>query len=615
MKVSSLSNFRERPVIWVRGMKDDTSLVLDNKRSIIINFSVDDRSFKPYYTIGEIIKKMETTFKEYKQMDIITESYNTLRNSWKRMDMSSDSIIYSIIRRISRESSATTKLIDQLADKVVDMVNEVFKNEGKPLTIILNASEWIDRSSLRVLHRIFKLLPSSQLKLVLGFKGNIPSKYELKEPFNMLESVLVARSRIFKRLLAEQEPLITGEEFNECDFTEYNFEGSENGLISDAAIALITQNYENAFLACEKVLKNESIQSEEIYRIIGLVHANLSLYDEAYIAFQKALNFVNNGPQRAHVECLAALLAVKRFYNLDVARTHYDNALTFVDESDNRNRLEKGWIYNGLSFMETVASSKLEGDEKERLLDDVLQRELKALELIKNQQDSGSLYLKYNLLSNITFLLEIRKDYISALEFWKSAFNKLIGDEHGYCYRTGMLAWKAGKINESINYLEKAYQTALNLKDRLDTETILYALGYVNLDIGKYEESIKHFQSGLEISLKLRNSEQIEDFVRGYLQASSRMDLVNENIAVLQKKCENSKHTLPNKVAELFITGTQLEGKSILEQPLRQPKTKLSSYHPSVDLEAVPEIDMNEYLISNTNESNTKIISKILTRS
>ncbi|WP_374721072.1 tetratricopeptide repeat protein [Peribacillus tepidiphilus] len=615
MKVNSLSNFRERPVIWVQGMKDDTSLVLDDKCSIIINFSVDDRSFKPYYTIGEIIKKMETTFKEYKKMDIITESYNTLMNSWKRMDMSSDSIIYSIIRRISRESSATTKLIDQLAEKIVDMVNEIFTNEGRSLTVVLNASEWIDRPSLRVLHRIFKHLPSPKLKLVLGFTGNIPSKFELKEPFNMLESVLVARSRIFKRLLAEQNPLITGEKFNECDFSEYNFDGTENGLISDAAIALITQNYENAFLACEKVLKNESMHTEEIYRIIGLVHANLSLYDEAYAAFQKALDFVDNGPQRAHVECLAALLAVKRFYNLDVARTHYDNALTFVDESDNRNRLEKGWIYNGLSFMDTVASSKLEGDEKNRLLDDVLQRELKALDLIKNQQDSGSLYLKYNLLSNITFLLEIRKDYISALEFWKSAFYKLIGDEHGYCYRTGMLAWKAGKINEAINCLEKAYQTALHQKDRLDTESILYALGYVNLDIGKHEESIKYFRKGLEISLILRNTEQIEDFARGFIQASSIMDMVNENLAVLQNICEKFKDILPNKVADLFITGTPLEEQSILEKRLRQPKTKLSSYHPSVDLEAVPEIDMNEYLISNTNESDTKIISKILTRS
>ncbi len=614
MKHNLPPDLADNPVVWIRGMETIYYNSDEKKNSILINFQVDDRSFKPYYTISEIIEIMKIKYNQKnKYMKEIILSFDKLMNSWKKMDMSSDSVIYSIIRRISRESSATSKLIDQLAEKIVEMVNEIFVNEGKNLIIVLNATEWVDRPSLRVLNRILKLLPSSRIKLVLGFTGNIPSKYEVNNPFDMLESIFVARSRIFKRLLVEQKPLITGEETEQCDFSDFCYVGTENGLMSDAAVALITQNYENAFLACEKFLNIQNGESEEIFRIMGLVHANLSLYEASYSAFQEALKHEETGPKRAHIECLAALLAVKRFYNLDVAHSHYESALKFVDESDTLNKLEKGWILNGMSFMDTVASSKLEGEEKNKVLEAVLERELKALALIKMEKDSGSLYLKYNLLSNITFLLEISKDYRSALEFWKTAFTKLIGDDHGYLYRTGMLSWKAGKIDDGLNYLKKAFQTALSQKDRLDSERILYALGYVNLDVGNYEESIRNFGEGLKISLILRESEQIEEHIQGFLYASYMEGKMEENLVTLQDICSNFEDVLPNELLELLKKDTVLSSKIIVEKKLRHPKTKLSSYHPSVDLESVPEIDMNEYLIRNNKENDA--ISKIMIRS
>lgn len=604
MNFNLLSNLSTNPVIWIRGMEGLLNSAVENGNSIVLNFQVSDRSFQPYYTMSKIIEQMETVYsgKLPTKMKVVNLAFDNLMNSWKRMDMGSDSIIYSIIRRISRESSATSKLIDQVAEKVVEMVNELFISEGKNIILVINASEWIDRPSLRVLHRIFKLLPSSHLKLGLGFTDDIPSTFELDNPFDMQESIIVARSRIFKRLLLEQSPLIIGKEKNRCDFSDYRYYGTENGLMSDAAIALVTQNYENAFLACEKVKSTQS-PSEEIFRIIGLVHANLSLYEASYSAFKEALKYEDSGPKRAHIECLAALLAVKRFYNLEVARSHYESALKFVDESEKVNRLEKGWILNGMSFMNTVASSKLQGEEKNKLLDSVLERELKALQLVKNERDSGSLYLRYNLLSNITFLLEIRKDYQTALEFWKTAFTKLIGDDHGYCYRTGMLSWKAGKIEDGINYLKQAYLTASSQKDRLDSESILYALGYVNFEIGSYEESINNFVEGLKFAITLRDFTKMEEHVKGFLRASSMVGKLEENLIFLKDICTNLDNTLPNKVSEFLEKDITILKQLIFENNLRHPKTKLSSYHPSVDLESVPEIDMNEYLISHSKEN------------
>ncbi|HWO75954.1 MAG TPA: hypothetical protein VNM69_08675 [Bacillus sp. (in: firmicutes)] len=616
MNANLLSQLTNHSVIWIRGMEEINNSAVEDTNGIIINYQVNDRSFLPYYTIGQLLKQMGTIYSEKtEKMEEVDFAFEQLMNSWKRMDMSSDSVIYSIIRRISRESSATSKLIDQVAEKIVEMVDEIFLSEGKKLIIVINSSEWIDRPSLRVLHRIFKLLSPSKFKLILGFTGDVPSKFELNDPFNMVESISVARTRIFKRLLAEQKPLIIGDIKNQIDFSDYHFLGTENGLMSDAAIALITQNYENAFLACDRVLISGNIKTEEIFRIIGLVHANLSLYEAAYSAFQEALKYEDHGPKRAHIECLAALLAVKRFYNLDIARAHYEEALKFVDETDAINRLEKGWILNGMSFMETVAASKLEGEEKNNLYDSVLKREMEALALIKNQKDSASLYLKYNLMSNITFLLEIRRDYKSAVEFWKSAFTKLIGDETGYLYRTGMLSWKAGQIEEGVHYLKRSYQNALSQKDRLDSESIVYALGYVNLDIGNYEEAIKYFSEGLKISFILREYTEIEEHIKGYLRASSLEEKLDENIATLKAICANFDGVLPENISEFFKNETPRLREILFKKTLRHPKTKLSSYHPSVDLEAVPEIDMNEYLIRNSKESSVEEMRKILTRS
>lgn len=587
----------KNPVTWITGVNTFENGSFKTEDSIVINHKVEDRSFLPYFTISEILDKIYYEYQDRHPFKIeeVKVAFNNLMNAWKSMDMASDSIIFSIIRRISRESSATAKLIDHLAEKIVDLVREDYFLNKRRLVLLIGCSEWIDRPSIRVINRVFKLLPFSHLRMVWTFSDNVPNLKVLENSFSMNDSLKVARGRIFTRLYSEQNPLLLGESEREANFDHTNFKGSGHGLMADAAISLVTQNYENAYLACEIMLNKNKI-SEETYRIVGLVHANLTLYDKAYEAFKTASEVADTNPKRAHIECLSALLAIKRFYNLEIAKEHYKVALKYVDESDAENRLEKGWILNGLSFMETVLSSKLQGDEKEVLLEGVLKRELKALQLIKNDKGSGPLYLRYNLISNISFLLEIRGDYLNSLETWRRAFTKLIGEDHEFCYRAGMLSWKAGHIDEGISYLNKGLKQAILQRDRLDTECIYYGLGYVHYINKNYKDAAYNFLEGFRCALNLSNWDQAKKHIIGCIVSSKNTGNDQINIGLLTDMI--SDQPCPNDVLNLLKEDRSYFSDQIFHELLHRPKTKLSSYHPSVDLEAIPEIDMNDFLIN-----------------
>ncbi len=613
MSTIQLEPLHSQPMVWIESADSFSKDSFHFENYTTISHLIKRHDFMAYSTIEsiwhQILEYSEQSGIEWNVIEEARHAFNQLMNSWKRLDMNSDSIIYSIIRRISRESNTTAKWIDQTAEKMVNLLQAIAKYNKKRVLIIIEKAEWIDRPSIRLINRLYKLMPFGEIAFIFRFEHAVPLETELHDPFSIHTSIAVARARIFKRLAAEQLPRIYKSVVPVATYENCDYETSSYGILADAALALVTQNYENAYLACSTAFQQETIH-EEAYRICGLVHANLSLYDQAYQLFLKAADNARSMPVKAHIDCLCALLAVKRFYNLDVANRHYQTALTLTDDSDEQNRLERGWVYNGMSFMDTVAASRLSGADKQKQLESVFHRERMAFQLIKQDNNPGALYLRYNLLSNMTFLLEIKGDYPNALKMWENAFERLIGSQHTYQYRTGMLAWKAGVVDKAFDCLLKAKEIAIEQKDRLDLEGINEALGYVFYCHKEYDQAIYHYSKGVELSRSLAHWPEFKRQAIGLLKSAAY-----SNVMTLESVWKNVQ-TLANdpripEEDQTFFSNSVLELSAQLPSvTLKMPKSKLSSYHPSVDLEMIPDVDMNDFLVNQDSEHELEYMRK-----
>ncbi|MEW4370225.1 hypothetical protein [Paenibacillus kandeliae] len=616
MNAMQLEQLHAQPMIWIESADCFGEEVLHLAKYAAVSHLIERHDFVAYSTVeaiwNQILEYAEQHLIDVHVIEEARHAFNQLMNSWRRLDMNSDSIIYSIIRRISRESNTTAKWIDQSAEKMVTLLQSIAEYNGKRMLIIIEKAEWMDRPSIRLLNRLYKLMPFGEVAFIFRFEHSVPLETELDEPFHIQTSIAVARARIFKRLAAEQLPRIYKSEVSVATYEHCEYETSEYGILADAALALVTQNYENAYLACSSAFQQETI-SEEAYRICGLVHANLSLYDQAYTLFLKAGDNARSLPIKAHIDCLCALLAVKRFYNLDVANQHYQAALALTDDSDEQNRLERGWVYNGMSFMDTVAASRLSGIDKEKQLESVFYRERMAFQLIKQDNNPGALYLRYNLLSNMTFLLEIKGDYQNALKMWENAFERLIGNQHTFQYRTGMLAWKAGVVDQSFDCLLKAKEIAMEQKDRLDLEGIYEALGYVSYCHEQYEQAFYHYSKGMELSRALAHWPEFRRQAVGYIKSASHLHEGALQMAWETVQAFINDPRMPEEDQKFFSSSITELVTLLPSFVLKMPKSKLSSYHPSVDLEMIPDVDMNDFLVNQDSERELEYMKQKIT--
>ncbi|WP_242219596.1 hypothetical protein [Bacillus cereus group sp. BfR-BA-01380] len=572
----------------------------------IISTEIKNHSLGSYQGIENIMKKIIEEF--YEEFPIETKqvenSYKELEENWKNTDISADSVLYSIIRRISRESKAAMRLIDNLCVEISNLFESVYHKKNKKVAIIVNEAEWLDRASIRILYRLCKISNRNSLSILWAFAEFVNNVEEDKVEYDDIRACIsLARYKIFSKVLLDLNPKVIRITHDVTSYQNVDYTLFEDNLLGNAALALVTQNYESAYVACYAQLL--SGKEEEVFRILGLVHANLGMIEKSYKALQKAIVATHDKETKAHLEYLSALLATKRLYKFDLAHSHYNKGMKYVENEENsQSKLEKSWIYNGLSFLNVVENRNNTEEEKNTIFVQVLERELKALEIIKNEKGIGPAYLRFNLISNITFLLEIKKDYKLAMNLWHKEFGKFFEKYNNkatlsaaYYYRLGMLAWKARNISFALENLNVAVEIAKGNKDRFNLERIYYGLGCVLLEERMYKESAEVFSKALFLAIEMCEWQNLKDHMVGYVLAYDGIEKSGKSLEHILFEIKNCC-SMEEIFKQLNVENISSLIYNINNSTLTKPKTKLSSYHPSIDLEDTPNIDMNEYLIS-----------------
>lgn len=511
--------------------------------------------------------------------------------------LSAHAVTFAIVRRISRESLHTATQIDGTA-RFILAARRSCPGLAKPWCMIVRNFDLLDRPSLRILYRMMRLaVPADGLRLVALCTGNPLAMVGAPEGLDLRSRMATARGRIYQRVAADLKPtMIHLDDAAGLALPEpLPPFAVEDDYVLRTAENLVEQNYDQAYLLAECGLRHAGAQQvhADLWRLTGLVDANVGEYTAARICIERALELAPAPTLRAHLNYLVGLLLTKRDYDLDGADGYFQTGLQVLEREaadDAATAFERAWLHNGRALVATLRAKRLPPSEQSTVLEQVVLREIEAFGQVATGKEPHLVYLRHNLLANIAFLLEILKRYPDAINFWTKAFGQYLGKGSGqrfepvYLYRVGMLQWRDGRQAESLESLRASLRGIRTLGERFLEERVLYALGYVALDAGTWTEAAAIFQEGLELAWDLRSWDACASHAIGLHRAATQSGdrvLADDAFRVLERLSHQST----------------LSAEQLLQQSLRQPSPKLPAYLPAIDLEPSPEVDLNRYLI------------------
>jgi tetratricopeptide (TPR) repeat protein len=162
----------------------------------------------------------------------------------------------------------------------------------------------------------------------------------------------------------------------------------------------------------------------------------------------------------AHLSYLAGLIQAKRLQNPARSEAFYafgrDRIANLGGEDA---EIERGWLANGVALNHAI-TFRVSGDSDAwRAAFDLLQTTFRRIAML---QGDPAIYLKYNLISNTSFLLEMIGAFEAAADILVQTFDQSeIGlDTPHLSYRIGMLHFKAGRLDAAKMQLEAALDLA-----------------------------------------------------------------------------------------------------------------------------------------------------------
>lgn len=495
-------------------------------------------------------------------------------------------VAFAILRRISRESAYSSRLIDLSARVINRIVSRIPDCDG----VLIRNADTLDRPSLKIVARAMLLLKKED-----GFTWRVHSDSnpasiasEPGTPYPLYRS----SRRAFLRYIFE----IT------CPHVERNGEprplaipqSVEGASLYGATIALVMQDYDQCFLFCEALLSGLSpTRCEEVYRLLALASVNVGDSGAATRALEAAEHIASSHARKAHLAYLQGLIAAKRAYNLTESNRHYQRGLEWIERSGTGDTLEdspleQAWLFNGLALNEAIMARSSQASAGDRHLSEAFAYEKRAFALVREGDSRARGYLRFNLLANLAFLFEMQGAYLESIRLLERAF----GDEAGgddpesrdaRCtlqYRAAVLYYRAGQHHEALSLLREASAFEPFPENWSVRQRILFARGVIASESGRLEEAEEVFSEGLELCGAARSAVGFRDHVTGLARTLRSMGRLVEY-----------KHAL--------ACAEQEDGISFSEAGLAATFSvapKLPAYVPEVDLEDIPAVDINRYL-------------------
>lgn len=582
------SHARQR--IWYVGAEANTP----NSAPDVFKLDVRPDDHGNFASIASILAQLETVAEDRRDrvrrtrelLDKVSSMQGASQlgsHAW----LMTDPVTYTVMRRISRESVYTAQAIVAAAT----LINEILARRlGIKIAYVCNVDR-LDRPSLKVLARAMLLLRPDQ-PFVWAWQSTSDPRAGAQP--GSCDPYLNSRAAFLKQLVGIIEPTLHRLPAV-CELVRPTGHG---GSISayEVRIALVMQNYDACFLWSDHMLTaSDPIAAEEGHRLAGLALTNISLFGDALAVWRAAENLTSDHCRRAHLCYLQGLVEAKRRYDLAMSNAHYLRGLEELRKGAYKATssdlgLEHAWLLNGLALNHAVGWRRAPNETTHYR--EAFGMEQQAFALIRDGVEPERLYLRFNLLANLSFLLEMSGRYDLAIDTLSRAFDIDLESswsaqrlQSTLAYRIGVLHYRAGEFDHALAWLERAIEQDKILALWATRERILRAIGTAALYSKRVEQAEATFREGLNICREERSAEGVREHGRGLaatLLSQGKLARARELVAMLREEDGISLSSEP----------------TLNEEALRPspPSPKLPAYIPEIDLEGIPVIDLNRFL-------------------
>lgn len=502
----------------------------------------------------------------------------------------SNAVAFSVLRRISRESVYTAELIDLSARTI----NSILSYIPNCRSVHIFHIDRLDRPSIKVFARAMLLLNNTD-----SFAWHWHSTSDPSVDIQMSSLFVMSRHALLRYILQMCEPRILRHS-GIAPLKSPRLPGRNISILGICA-ALVVQNYDACFLYCTErnALSEKNGEASEVLRVLALAAVNVGEQDYALSTLQEAENMSVSPATQAHYCYLQGLINAKRRYSSRESDSNYNRGLSILDSATKATEaddieLEKAWLLNGLALNAALEWRHQNlGPSRLSFAFELVQ---KAFSLVREGQTPSRSYLRFNLIANSAFLLEMRGEYDLACDLLTKAFDMdMPGPEmiqksfrSAMGYRLGVLKARSGKIEEAAELLSMAAGGEADQEGGFTLDHILRAQGLVAIERGAFAEAASYFERGLSICLTGRLAEGTREHARG-LAATF----------LAERKSDRAREVLETllRTEQLEIVGGQESiNSSELQIVSSSPAPKLPPYIPEIDLEDVPKININRLL-------------------
>lgn len=500
------------------------------------------------------------------------EALKTLLNSLNNsLPAPTSGVAFALERRISRENISLAIESEKLACWMRDALLRLPHVEE----IVIPHLERFDDLSIKLLARVVPFVPKTW-KLFCDRQTNA-DKMTLLSRFSDAVDV----------------PLITDK------ITDlYSSRPAYDSCPSMAHLAqeLVLTNYSACLRWGSELLNSPSLAPEtsaEVQKILALATLNRGMKDEALSRLSSAEHEAPSLTRKAHMACLQSLVVQKRLYDSQLAMKHVKNGFNHlalaVSEGVSADEigLERAWLLNSAALNDAVDFRRAKNPDS---LVRAMSYLKEAFTLAKSLKSAPANYLRFNLAANTVFLLEMLGQPGRALEALEGSFSSTIIDDENedgrgaeaFMYRRAVLLAKTGETKKAISILNNLVPLYEAKKAWFLSEQVCRAVTAIAAQSGDLEVASTSATTGLEICTRERSKCGQEIHYKNLLK-------------LYQLQGRSADKRLLRDAYPYYQ-----EREAILQWNIPKATPKLPAYIPELDLEEIPKIDLNNYLVGNS---------------
>jgi hypothetical protein len=351
-----------------------------------------------------------------------------------------------------------------------------------PLHVSIDNWELADRPSLRLIARIIMVARFDNFSISWEFKS-IGSREDIKRPESPWRRLFLSNFSAYTGTCAEvsQSPM-----------------PALCADIGTATTALVDMNWD-LLIPSPGYPGTPNVQLRLQY---ALALANVGANAESLEIITKILNKDSLSKEfRAHLHYLKGLLQTKRFRESRAALDTFGQGIAALrDPASEAGAVILGWLKNGAALAKCtlyLSTTSADSAERTRSMMEIFEEEAQVYHDLEGNHEAS--YLRYNILANMGFLLELAHDLKSALQFWSSAFPGISAD--ALSYRKGILQMKAGLHADSADSLGEALENSQRSGNVFYAAQESYALAYLSATTGKQNNA--YLKQGYKYAARL----------------------------------------------------------------------------------------------------------------